>query len=945
MENLFSGQSPTASPFVSYEDRGWVSSSGLGVTAARPAWGHPYEEYCRVVHELGNGYGYGAGDYDNDEGTHTANERQIVTSSLPTDNAARKVFRSHLFETARPHFDRKVTIERLSLPPHNLKAKKINFPKMDEVSEGRTPTDQKNQDGNQAPEATRESGFKASEKNPEDTKDVRETVSMIQQPPNQDPNDKDDGASGSPPPPLKKEDVQTSEASTTSIPSGADIKDEIKTSPPEQTQEAEAPSQYPPSKPELPNEAGALDSGAANATASGNSTSHLHNHGTPNGITLDPNDMHVQFSVSLPVPVPPSRFSFCPAGPLPTGETVQNEEHRAVTYDESIELIDFSNGSNFIQAGTDERGVIHVIKDDANPEYQAVPYSRGGHELEPFTLGPIATMSSNSQPDALRTAVESAEVDKDDSHMILNISNPMGRIYENPPPYVDMDHDSRLIRGDTYFTAYNNANVDSPTSHDITPTYTLLENSTSFNRSGTNGNGGALLSGSNGIYTPMTQISVNAQRFDQDSPIYSVRQPHVQQRPSIYDPSMPVATPTISYGEIAKSDGQWSQNGTFYVQSSQQVRPENDMYNPNGGKHTPDLGNYGHYVPTAAVQFPSSSSHLTGPGVMDQSNLEVVGAYMANVQCMTCGGAVSESTLRRNSFQPSQCDSCASNTKYNGIRGATNTARGSSGARATRNPPPPSTNRRTGLTCANCNTTTTTLWRRNDQGEPVCNACGLYYKLHKINRPNTMKKEGIQTRKRKPKNAQPKDGQPKKLSSSYYYLKAKDSDGSKATTIDINQGFQQDQTYQPPDQLMLSNSLEAQSSNSQDLSNATYQLDVLQTRQDEPAYIIHGTAPGTTIEVTSAYERNTSLATLGSLDPSSTIVTFPTDNMILSQGTSVTGVIIPSRDDDETRSSSHQSPHGTPAVIAVSNQSAQATWDLHPTSSSLQDGQGDQSND
>ncbi|CAG5127070.1 unnamed protein product, partial [Candidula unifasciata] len=38
--------------------------------------------------------------------------------------------------------------------------------------------------------------------------------------------------------------------------------------------------------------------------------------------------------------------------------------------------------------------------------------------------------------------------------------------------------------------------------------------------------------------------------------------------------------------------------------------------------------------------------------------------------------------------------------------------------------------RRMGLCCANCNTTTTTLWRRNGEGEPVCNACGLYYKLH-----------------------------------------------------------------------------------------------------------------------------------------------------------------------------------------------------------------------
>uniref|UniRef100_A0A8D8ZX62 Box A-binding factor n=1 Tax=Cacopsylla melanoneura TaxID=428564 RepID=A0A8D8ZX62_9HEMI len=57
--------------------------------------------------------------------------------------------------------------------------------------------------------------------------------------------------------------------------------------------------------------------------------------------------------------------------------------------------------------------------------------------------------------------------------------------------------------------------------------------------------------------------------------------------------------------------------------------------------------------------------------------------------------------------------------------------------------------RRSGLVCSNCNTTNTSLWRRNQQGEPVCNACGLYYKLHGVARPLTMKKESIQTRKRK----------------------------------------------------------------------------------------------------------------------------------------------------------------------------------------------------
>merc|ERR1719430_2710644 len=60
-----------------------------------------------------------------------------------------------------------------------------------------------------------------------------------------------------------------------------------------------------------------------------------------------------------------------------------------------------------------------------------------------------------------------------------------------------------------------------------------------------------------------------------------------------------------------------------------------------------------------------------------------------------------------------------------------------------------STSRREGLSCNNCLTQTTTLWRRTTEGGTVCNACGLYQKLHNTPRPMTMKKELIQTRNRK----------------------------------------------------------------------------------------------------------------------------------------------------------------------------------------------------
>lgn len=51
--------------------------------------------------------------------------------------------------------------------------------------------------------------------------------------------------------------------------------------------------------------------------------------------------------------------------------------------------------------------------------------------------------------------------------------------------------------------------------------------------------------------------------------------------------------------------------------------------------------------------------------------------------------------------------------------------------------------------CSNCNTNSTTLWRRNPMGQPVCNACGLYYKLHNRNRPLSLKKDSILTRNRR----------------------------------------------------------------------------------------------------------------------------------------------------------------------------------------------------
>ncbi|SNX85281.1 related to gata transcription factor [Melanopsichium pennsylvanicum] len=52
------------------------------------------------------------------------------------------------------------------------------------------------------------------------------------------------------------------------------------------------------------------------------------------------------------------------------------------------------------------------------------------------------------------------------------------------------------------------------------------------------------------------------------------------------------------------------------------------------------------------------------------------------------------------------------------------------------------------MSCFNCGTYTTPLWRKDDSGHTVCNACGLYLKLHNEHRPVTMRADVIKKRSR-----------------------------------------------------------------------------------------------------------------------------------------------------------------------------------------------------
>ncbi|ORY06348.1 hypothetical protein K493DRAFT_274461 [Basidiobolus meristosporus CBS 931.73] len=172
---------------------------------------------------------------------------------------------------------------------------------------------------------------------------------------------------------------------------------------------------------------------------------------------------------------------------------------------------------------------------------------------------------------------------------------------------------------------------------------------------------------------------------------------------------------------------------------------------PTMNASNPYIGNFGSNPVTSAaappssnyngMQIPSGSSDSYGSSTTPSANISENEKVDGKVQCKNCN-ATSTPLWRRSANDELLCNACGLYLKLH------NVARPKTMKPHIVRKDARSDDSQSQPICSNCSTTTTPLWRRDDKGNTLCNACGLYLKLHHEMRPLSMKTDIIKKRQR-----------------------------------------------------------------------------------------------------------------------------------------------------------------------------------------------------